>query len=375
MKKHASTIIALFITAVVFTACKKEYVKDTTSPVVTNDMKVALGKSIFFDKGLSNPIGQSCSSCHSPETGLSDLNHNAISPGAVDGLFGNRNAPSIAYSMYSPTQLQYSADDDAYMGGQFLDGRVNTLIEQAQKPFLNVLEMNNASPAMVVAKLKSADYFSLYKQVYGDVTDVATAFDNIADALTAYESSDSFFKRFTSKYDYYLHGQVSLTAQELSGMQLFIDTLKGKCANCHLITPDPISGKILFTDFTYTNDGVPKNLNNPFYTIPSAFNQAGTNYIDNGLGGFLNNATYNGMFKVSTLRNVAITAPYFHNGSFNTLEDVVHFYNKRDVAGSGFAPAEAPSTIDTAETGNLKLTTQEEKDIVAFLKTLTDGYK
>ena len=375
MIKKIGTPILLLLIIVFFNACKKEYVTDTVSLIVTDDMKVALGKNIFFDKGLSNPAGQSCSSCHSPETGLSDLNHDAISPGAVDGLFGNRNAPSIVYSMFSPTSLQYSADDDAYMGGQFLDGRVNTLVEQAQKPFLNVLEMNNVSPAMVVSKLQHADYFSLYKQVYGDVTDVAAAFANIAAALVAYETSDSFFKRFTSKYDYYLTGQASLTAQELSGMQLFLDTLKGQCANCHLITPDPVSGKILFTDFTYTNDGVPKNPDNPFYTIPSAFNPAGVNYVDNGLGAFLHNQTYNGMFKVSTLRNVAITAPYFHNGSFNTLEDVVHFYNKRDVAGSGLAPAEVPSTVDTAETGNLKLTTQEEKDIVAFLKTLTDGYK
>src|SRR6185312_11202602 len=98
-------------------------------------------------------------------------------------------------------------------------------------------------------------------------------------------------------------------------------------------------------------------------------------YIDVGLGGFLNNHDYDGMFKVSTLRNVAVSAPYFHNGSFNSLEDVVHFYNTRDVPNSGFPASEITSTVDTAETGNLKLTTQEEKDIVAFLKTLTDGYK
>ena len=372
--KQNKYFFTLVLIAIIFYSCKKETI---TAPQVTPTlgMKIELGKDLFFDKNLSNPIGQSCSSCHSPETAFSDISHNVVSPGAVDGLFGNRNAPSIVYSMYSPSPLHYSVEDSAYKGGQFLDGRVNTLSDQAKKPFLNVLEMNNADPSMVISKLQNASYFSLYKQVYGDVTDVTSTFNNIADAIAAYESSDSFSNRFTSKYDFYLKGQASLTAQELSGMNLFIDTLKGKCANCHLVTPDPVSGKILFTDFTFSSDGVPKNPNNPFYTISTTFNPLGSNYVDLGLGGFLGNTAYNGMFKVATLRNIAITAPYFHNGSFNTLEDVVHFYNTRDVAGSGFGAPEVVANIDTSETGNLHLTAQEEKDIVAFLKTLTDGYK
>lgn len=369
-----ANLIILFVATIVITACNKDNI---TIPTVTPtlQMKVQLGQTIFFDKGLSNPTGQSCSSCHSPETAFSDFNHNAISEGAVDGLFGNRNAPSIVYSMYTPSPLHYSVPDSAYKGGQFMDGRVNTLMEQAQKPFLNPLEMGNPNIASVVSKLQSASYFSLYQKVYGDITDVAGAFNNIADALAAYESSDGFSNRFTSKYDYYLKGQASLTAQELNGLQLFTDTLKGKCANCHLTTADEVSGKVLFTDFTYTNDGVPKNPTNPFYTISTAFNAAGANYIDNGLGGFLNNVAFNGMFKVPTLRNITLTAPYFHNGSFATLEDVVHFYNVRDVAGSGFAAPEVAANMDTVETGNLRLTAQEEANIVAFMKTLTDGYK
>jgi cytochrome c peroxidase len=365
--------IILFVMLVVM-ACNKDKI---TIPTVTPtlQMKVQLGQSLFSDKGLSNPAGQSCSSCHASATAFSDLNHNAISEGAVDGLFGNRNAPSIVYSMFTPSPLRYSSSDESYMGGQFMDGRVNTLTEQAQKPFLNPLEMGNPNVASVVSKLQNASYFSLYKQVYGDITDVESAFNNMADAIAAFESSDGFSNRFTSKFDYYLKGQASLTAQELNGLQLFNDTLKGKCANCHLSSVDDVSGKVLFTDFTYTNDGVPKNPANPFYTISTAFNAAGTNYIDNGLGGFLNNAAFNGMFKVPTLRNITLTAPYFHNGSFATLEEVVHFYNVRDVAGSGFASPEVAANMDTVETGNLKLTAQEEANIVAFMKTLTDGYK
>ena len=255
-----------------------------------------------------------------------------------------------------------------------MDGRVNTLEEQAKKPFLNVVEMANIDAAMVVSKLQSSPNYSLFKQVYGNVTDVNVAFSDIADAISAFERSPEL-NPFTSKYDYYLKGQATLTAEELSGMQLFTDTLKGKCANCHLITADPASGLVLFTDHTYTNDGVPKNPNNPYYSISTAFNPDGANYVDYGLGGFLGNHDFDGLFKVPTVRNSAISAPYFHNGIFNTLEDVVHFYNTRDVAGSNFAAPEVAATTDHDETGNLHLTAKEESDIVAFLKTLTDGYK
>jgi cytochrome c peroxidase len=366
--------IFVFVLAItLLNACQKDKNETTITPAVTPEMKVSLGKKIFFDKGLSNPVGQSCSSCHSSTTGFSDPNHNIISEGAVDALFGSRNAPSIGYAMFTP-QFHFDNDDSAYAGGLFLDGRVNSLEEQAMKPFFNVLEMNNNNMAMLLNKLQQADYFSLYKQVYGNISDAAQASGNIADAIAAFERSNEL-NPFTSKYDFYLNGQASFTAQELSGLKLFMDTLKGKCANCHLTDPDPASGKILFTDFTYNNDGVPKNPGNPFYTLSSAFNPLGANYIDYGLGTILNDHTLDGAFRVASLRNIAVSGPYFHNGAFNTLEEVVHFYNTRDVPGSGFAKPEVRANVDTLETGNLKLTPREEKDIVAFLKTLTDGYK
>ena len=351
-----------------FSACKKD-----SSLHSSPELKIQLGKLLFTDRTLSNPAGQSCASCHSSATGFSDPNHNTISQGAVDGLFGNRNAINIAYSAFAPT-LQYNVADSGYAGGFFMDGRANTLQQQAQQPFLNKLEMANLDAAMVIGKLQNSPNYSLYKEVYGAANDVNTVFANMAEALSAFEKS-SDLNPFTSKFDYYLKGQASLTAEELSGMQLFTDTLKGKCANCHLITPDPVSGKILFTDHTFTNDGVPKNPDNPYYTISSAFNPMGSNYVDYGLGAFLNNHDFDGMFKVPTLRNAAISAPYFHNGYFNTLEDVVHFYNTRDATGATYPIAEVPSTIDHDETGNLNLTAKEESDIVAFLKTLTDGYQ
>ena len=373
MKKqfHYTAIIAIF-SILFFNSCKKDYIIKVP-PIPTLADKIALGKTIVNDRNLSNPIGQSCSSCHGSATSFSDPDHNIVSPGAVSGLFGSRNAPVETYTMFNPP-FHYDNVGSSYVGGLFLDGRVNTLEEQAQKPFLNPLEMNNVNFNAVVTKVQNASYYSLYQKVYGDILDATTAYNNIADAIAAYERSPEL-NPFTSKYDYYLKGQASLTAQELSGLNLFNDTLKAKCANCHLTTPDVISGKILFTDFTYNNDGVPKNTYNPFYTIPTSFNPLGSSFVDLGLGAILNDHTHDGEFRVSSLRNIALSSPYFHNGVFGTLEEVVHFYNKRDVIGSGFAAPEVLINVDTAKTGNLHLTASEEADIVAFLKTLTDGYR
>ena len=371
MMKNKITIFISFILTglIILTSCNKTI--DASSIEYVD--KIKLGKLIFMDKNLSNPTGQSCSGCHASAASFSDLNHNIVSPGAVNGLFGNRNAPMASYSMYIPP-LHYDHVDSTYVGGLFWDGRVNTLEEQAQKPFMNPLEMNNSSVSVLMQKVKNADYYSLFTKVYGNTGDDNIAFKNVADAIANYERSPEL-NPFTSKYDYYLKGQATLTAQEQRGLLLFNDTLKAKCGNCHISTVDEESGKVLFTDFTYDNIGVPKNAYNPFYTIPTAFNTMGSNYVDYGLGSILKDPAQQGKFRVPSLRNIALTAPYFHNGVFGTLEEVVHFYNKRDVAGSGFAKPEVPATVNKDESGDLKLTAQEEADIVAFIKTLTDGYK
>lgn len=367
MKKILVVISFILVCIVIFTACSKDRDIITVVPID----KVQLGRQLFFDKDLSNPIGQSCASCHNPGAGFSDSVHGVTSQGAVAGLFNNRNCPAITYSSFTP-EFHFDTNDSVYVGGLFLDGRVNTLQEQAKKPFLNRLEMNNTDAAMVIDKMRRADYYPLYKKVYGEADNVDKAFENLADAIATFEQSAQV-NAFTSKYDYYLQGKVQLSEQELRGLQLFNDSLKGNCAACHISTPDEDLGKVLFTDFTYDNIGVPKNPANPFYTLPVAFNAAGANALDYGLGGIINDPAYYGHFKVPGLRNVALTAPYFHNGFFNTLEDVVHFYNKRDV--ESFPAAEFPATVNHAEMGNLHLSDQEEKDIVAFLKTLSDGYK
>jgi len=386
MKRNLTLAITLFV-AIIFliNGCKKEGLNDKLDVVPSVSIgqisdaatapatQSALGRLIFFDTNLSDPVGQSCSSCHATSVSFSDPSHNAISPGAFKGRAGNRNAPMASYSMFFP-RFHYNVEDDTYEGGLFWDGRANSLGDQARKPFVNPLEMNNSSTDAVVAKVRKASYYSLFKQVYGDVTDNNAAFTDIVAAIAAFERSPEV-NPFTSKYDYYLKGQAKLTDQELLGLKVFNDTLKSKCGNCHLTTPDPVSGKVLFTDFTYNSDGVPRNPANPFYKQATQFNPLGNNYRDLGLGGILNDPSLNGNFRVSSLRNIAVTAPYFHNGVFTTLEQVVHFYNTRDVPGSGFAPPEVAENVDTEETGNQHLTAKEEAAIVAFLKTLTDGYK
>ena len=212
------------------------------------------------------------------------------------------------------------------------------------------------------------------------------AYERIARSIAAYERSKEV-NPFSSKFDAYVEGKAKLTKQEKDGFRLFLT--KGNCANCHIVTPGKSSEQPLFTDFTYDNLGIPKNPANPFYTMPPEFNPAGTNWIDLGLGGFLAtvpdyaaSAPENqGRQKVPTLRNVdkrpypGFVKAYGHNGYFKSLKEIVHFYNTRDVAAANWPPPEFPMTVNHTELGNLGLSDAEEDAIVAFLQTLTDGYK
>lgn len=360
-------IALLSIISMLFTQCKKD---DPITPVETLT-KVELGKLIFFDNTLSNPGGQSCGTCHNSEVAFSDPFHSVVSPGIFDGLFGNRNAPMVSYSMFIPP-LRYDNVDETHIGGLFWDGRVNSLEEQAKKPFFNPLEMNITDLDMFAEKVKASSFYGSFSKIYGETSDPNVLLDNVVDAIATFERSAEV-NPFSSKFDYYLKGQASLTSLEKLGLDLFTDTLKAKCALCHIIEPDPASGKVLFTDFTYDNIGIPRNKFNPFYGIPKKHNPDGAAYVDLGLGFTTKSTDNNGQFRVPSLRNVAITAPYFHNGAFSSLEEAVHFYNKRDV--EPMAPPEVADHVNKDELGDLKLTEAEETAVVAFLKTLTDGYK
>jgi cytochrome c peroxidase len=357
-----------------------------------------LGKRLFFDTNLSTPPGQSCAACHGPEVGFTgpSAGINAaggVYPGAVANRFGNRKPPSAAYAGDSSI-LHYDADDGVWEGGMFWDGRAtgwtlgDPLAEQARGPFLNPLEQNNPGAKQVVTRVSKSNYAGLFVQVWGpgslDPTgDVDGSYSRIARSIAAYERSAEV-NPFSSKYDYYLKGEAKLTKQEQDGLELFEG--KANCAACHVSRSDRGDEPPLFTDFTYDNLGIPKNPKNPFYSAPARVNPSGSNWIDGGLGGFLaSQAAYAdqaaanlGRQKVPTLRNVDLRpSPGFvkafgHNGYFKSLDEIVHFYNTRDV--QPWPAPEVAATVNHSELGNLGLSLDEEAAVVAFLKTLSDGY-
>jgi len=359
-----------------------------------------VGKNLLFDSQLSTPPGQSCAACHSPDTGFTgpDEAINAgptVYAGAVHTRFGNRKPPTTAYGGDSPV-LHYDDVEGLWIGGMFWDGRAtgwtlgDPLAEQAMGPFLNPLEQNNPQIRLVVSRVAKSSYAALFEQAWGPGSldfkkDVYGSYERIARSIAAYERS-SEVNPFTSKYDYYLKGQATLTEQEAQGLALFEG--KAMCSACHISQPGPAGKPPLFTDFTYDNIGMPKNPMNPFYSAPPSVNPDGANWVDPGLGGFLKEAAYPsdvylpewGKHKVPTLRNVdkrpspGFVKAFGHNGYFKSLEDIVRFYNTRDVPGAGWPPPEVTMNVNTDELGNLGLTAAEEADLVAFMKTLTDGY-
>jgi cytochrome c peroxidase len=367
----------------------------------------SVGKAIFFDTNLSTPPGQSCASCHDPTAGFADPDHEAVSPGALRGRFGNRNAPMAAYASFIPP-FGYDSMIEAHTGGQFWDGRASTLEEQAEGPFLNPLEMNMPNKQSVVSRVADSAYADDFRAVFGPKSlspkNVDAAYALITAAIAAYERTDEV-NPFSSKHDYAmkLTGGARMqmfTMQERQGMMLFNG--KARCWVCH-VTPmggmgDGMMGGgsggggmggggmgsipdqlILFSDYRYANLGIPANPDNPFYDLPETLNPEGEQWIDHGLasvmpGGVAGNPELDGLFKTPSLRNVALTAPYGHNGYFQTLKEIVHFYNTRDVPGAGWPEPEVSANIDTEEMGDLGLTDAEEEAIVAFLHTLSDGW-
>jgi cytochrome c peroxidase len=340
------------------------------------------------------------------------------------------------------------------VGGFFRDGRASSLATQAVQPFVTPFEMANQNSAEVIARLQqSAKTLAAFEEAYGRaaLNDPDMALKDMGLALAAYETEDPSFHQFSSKYDSWLAGQVQLTAQEQAGLDLFNDPTKGNCVACHPSYPQGYDSHALFTDYTYDNIGIPRNWVIPANTpgsvspidgavlttvltpvdVPADAEYA---YYDMGLCGPMQPSPTDtdarvvlsettgmcGMFKVPTLRNIAITAPYFHNGAFSDLHRVVEWYVTRDInndtannpnpapAGPGGNPymavgtfyltasgtpdldeyndlpadydanvnvGEVPYTPPTFGGGQAPtLTAAEIDEVVAFLCTLTDGF-
>lgn len=362
---------ALPLLAMMLTGCLSEQNSSSTSTAPETPVApqmVALGEALFNDSQLSSNQNQSCATCHDKNVAFSDPDKTIpVSKGSVLGKFGTRNTPSIAYNALTPT-LAFNAAEGLWMGGLFLDGRVNTLEEQAQKPFLNAVEMNNADVNEVITRLRSSPTSNLFRDVFGsnalDVGQETQAFDNMAKAIAAFERTPQF-SPFSSKFDFYLQGKAKFTTQEMEGMSLFIRADKGNCAACHVMASSS-SQPSLFTDFSYDNIGVPRHPDRQFFAA---------DFVDEALMTTVNDPALRGKFKVASLRNVAKTAPYMHNGIFPSLRQVVEFYNTRDTDPQRWGEAEVPETVNHDELGNLKLSDREIEAIVSFLNTLSDGYQ
>lgn len=387
---------------------------------LSSNHMIALGDRIFEDTTLSIRRNQACQSCHDPDFGFTSPNSainlgGSVMEGSIPGRFGNRRPPSAAYAAFSPV-LAYNEEDEVWVGGNFHDGRAtgarlgSPTAEQAIGPFVNPDEMGLPDPACVVFGVREGKYAALYRAAWGasifriafpprqamrslcstegsvvplspsDRQQMLVEYDRIGLSIAAYEKSPRV-SPFTSRFDDARNGTARLTREEMQGMEIFVRVDKGNCAACH-----PLAGKrALFTDFTYDNLGVPANPENP------ALLRNG--FVDLGIGGFLRDPGFDGAIKVPTLRNIEkrphplAAKSYMHNGVFKTLEQVVHFYNTRDVlptcpAGVGpsdprfgttcWPPPEVARNVNVDELGNLGLTPAEEVLLVKFLKTLDD---
>ena len=441
-----------------------------------------LGELMNYDRRISPNKNQACSSCHMPYAAFSgpipSVNLTMIAyPGTAHFRAGKRSAQRYTYSPFFPV-LQYNQEQGLFFGGNFWDSRAtgyllrNPDAQQAQGPPVDTQEMGFPDTACVAFRLSQAVYRPLFEEVWGkgsfaisfppntaeicatpggaavfggsatpialspgDRTRANTVYDHWGQSIDAYEQSVQV-SAFSSKFDAFLAGKYTFTANEMAGYKLFDG--KGNCNSCHLdarsttLTPDQTDtgnqpgGAPVFTCFGSANEGLPLNPRDAFYyqTTPDSFgftgNPLGFGYRDLGMGTFLRSGfgsapnpnvswrkfapSVDGQFQVASTRNVAMTPPqcptteapgpyfqkeFFHNGYIKSLKQLVHFYNTRDVypfdVTSGHCPAGTTEKVDCwpmpevknnldMTTGKLGLTDLEENQIVAFLRTLTDGF-
>ena len=333
----------------------------------------ALGEVLFFDANLSKNRTQACASCHAPDKAFSDPRETPTSTGDDGVSVGSRNAPALTYATKTvPFHLE---QDGHYAGGFFLDGRAETLAEQAGGPPLNPVEMGMPSKAAVVQRLKENSFYVRQFETLGGkgiLNSPDKAFSLMTKSLEAFQESDRF-STFDSKYDRHLRGEYTMTPQEELGMTLFFSDQFTNCHHCHKLNGMPNTEGETFSNYQFHNIGVPANT------------ELGLTAADVGLLNHpkIKDDAQKGKFKTPSLRNVAVTDPYMHNGVFKDLRTVVLFYNKYNSKSqkSQINPEtkkqwDSPETeqniaIDLLEKGNA-LKTRRVDALVAFMKTLTD---
>lgn len=363
--------------------------------------QAALGRQLFFDTALSASKRMSCASCHSPAHAYGPPDGRAVQRGGPHlDLAGTRAVPSLRYLDHTPLfSLNYftpGSEDAEYegpTGGYTRDGRAASRRQQAAIPLLDRNEMDNASPQAVVAAVRDGPHAAAFRRVFG--ADVfrhpGQAFADVGKALAAFQAEDPSFHPYTSKFDAVMSGHARFTPQELRGYALFNNPRKGNCASCHIDVPGPGGRPAPFTDYAYAALGVPRNPAIPANRDPR--------YFDMGLCGpfrhdLRRQTQYCGMFKTPTLRNAATRKVFFHNGVFHSLAEVMQFYVQRDTDPGKWYPVvhgkvDAYDDLPPRYRGNVDhydapmdrvagqrpaLDAREIADVIAFLKTLDDGY-
>ena len=359
-----------------------------------------LGRQIFFDASLSASGRMSCASCHDPAHAYGPPNAQSVQLGgpALDRP-GPRATPSLRYLETLAPFSEHHHDNDGDdsidagpTGGHMWDGRAGSAHAQAGMPLLSPDEMANASVEDVAHKLAASGYAAQMREAFGaGVFDSAqAAFAAAGLALETFQQSPADFYPFSSKYDAVLRGQAKLSAAEARGLAAFNDGRRGNCAACHISSVTADGAFPLFTDFGHVALGVPRNRELPANADPA--------HHDLGLCGPLRtdlavHPEYCGLFRTPTLRNVALRGAFFHNGRFHSLEEVVRFYAQRDTRPERWYPRDAKGRVQKFDDlpaayhanvnveapfggepgGTPSLSDAEVRDIVAFLKTLTDA--
>lgn len=293
-----------------------------TNNPLTNE-GISLGKKLFFDKILSGNGTQSCASCHNPRKAFTV---NTRFSDGIDGNFGTRNSMPLFNLAWN------------YNERFTWDGKELSLERQALEPVRNPIEMH-ANWKTVAQKLQNhPEYPTLFLHAFGVTTIDSTL---VAKAISQFERT---LISSNSKFDKYLRGELSLTPQEQNGFNVFMDEAKGDCFHCHGSNNNP-----LWTDNIFHNNGLDAT------------------FTDLGLGAVTGDPADNGKFKSPSLRNLAFTAPYMHDGRFATLDEVINHYSE------GLKPS---TTIDPlmkkVASGGVDLSSQDKADLKAFLLSLSD---
>ena len=350
--------------------------------------RVEIGRQIFEDTSLSASGKMACATCHVAARAHTEAAGGFLPLGGPNlDQQGLRSTPTT-HTLFANAAFRFENNEP--FGGFTWDGRADSLADQAGGPFFEAAEMANADLPDLMTMVRNASWFASFLSTFKVAANASdtTIFDAIKQAIATYELGDTDYHLFNSKFDRMQDGQASLSNQELRGLSLFNDPTKGNCAACHTSANQADGGKPLFTNFGYAALAVPRNTSTRTTSDPTFFDLGlcGPNRKD-----LAARTDLCGKFKTPTLRNIELTAPYFHNAAINDLTDAVRFHVTRDTDAARWFPAvsgvvQRYNDLPAQHQANITrvapfdrqagdaaaLNESEIADVVAFLKTLTD---